>query len=53
MKKIDMSAKAILKRFNQTEQLREVSRYLMKAKKAQDKNLNKAKKINETNSPKQ
>ena len=44
MKKIDMSEKAILKRFNQTEQLREVSCFLMKAKKAQDENLNKAKK---------
>lgn len=37
MKKIDMSEKAILKRLNQTEQLREVSVYLMKAKKLQDK----------------
>ena len=31
-----MSEKAILRRFNQTEQLREVSLYLMKAKKLHD-----------------
>ncbi len=40
MKKIDMSEKAILKRFDQTEQLREVSLYLMKAKKVQDAKTN-------------
>jgi hypothetical protein len=39
MKKIDMSEKAILKRLNQTEQLREVSLFLIKAKKAQDQKL--------------
>jgi hypothetical protein len=36
-----MTEKAILKRFNQTEQLREVSRYLMKAKKLQDERSSK------------
>ena len=49
MKKIDMSEKAILKRFNQTEQLREISRFLMKAKRNQDENLNKAKKDDDFN----
>ncbi len=43
MKKIDMSEKAILRRFNQTEQLREVSLYLMKAKKLHDEKLAKTK----------
>lgn len=42
-KQIDMSEKAIIKRFNQTEQLREVSRYLMKAKKNQDEKSAKTK----------
>ena len=36
-----MSEKAILKRFNQTEQLREVSLFLMKAKKLHDEKLSK------------
>ncbi len=43
MKKIDMSEKAILKRLNQTEQLREVSLYLMKAKKLHDEKSAKTK----------
>lgn len=47
MKKIDMSEKAILKRLNQTEQLRELSLYLMKAKKLQDEKLGKSEKSNE------
>jgi hypothetical protein len=42
-KQIDMTEKAILKRFNQTEQLREVSRYLMKAKRLHDEKLAKTK----------
>lgn len=41
MKKVDMSEKAILKRLNQTEQLREISLYLMKAKRMQDEKLGK------------
>jgi hypothetical protein len=40
MKKVDMSEKAILKRLNQTEQLREVSLFLMKAKKLRDEKQN-------------
>jgi hypothetical protein len=48
MKKIDMSERAILKRLNQTEQLREVSLFLMKAKKAQDEKLSKSEKNNES-----
>ena len=47
MKKIDMSEKAILRRFNQIEQLREVSRVLMKAKKLHDEKLGKTKETNE------
>ncbi len=43
MKKVDMSEKAILKRLNQTEQLREISLFLMKAKKLQDEKLSKPK----------
>lgn len=38
-----MSEKAILKRLNQTEQLREISLFLMKAKKLQDEKLSKPK----------
>ncbi len=48
MKKIDMSEKAILRRFNQTEQLREVSLYLMKAKKLHDEKLAKTKEAKKT-----
>ena len=42
MKKIDMSEKAILKRLNQTEQLRELSLFLIKAKKLQDEKIGKS-----------
>jgi hypothetical protein len=55
MKKVDMSEKAILKRFNQTEQLREVSLFLMQAKKLHDEKLGKIDKkqseANETPKP--
>jgi hypothetical protein len=47
MKKIDMSEKAILIRLNQTEQLREVSLYLMKAKRLHDEKLAKTKETRE------
>lgn len=43
-----MSEKAILKRLNQTEQLRELSLYLIKAKKLQDEKLCKSEKSKES-----
>ena len=43
MKKIDMSDKAITRRLKQTDQLRELSLSLMKAKKMHDEKLGKTK----------
>jgi hypothetical protein len=48
MKKIDMSDKAITRRLKQTDQLRELSISLMKAKKAQDEKLSKTEKTKES-----
>ena len=49
MKKVDMSEKAVLRRLNQTEQLRELSLALMKAKKESDQS-NKKTKVPKTDS---
>jgi hypothetical protein len=48
MKKIDMSDKAITRRLKQTEQLRELSLSLMKAKKLHDEKPAKTKEIEKT-----
>ena len=48
MKKIEMSDKAITRRLKQTDQLRELSLYLMKAKKLQDEKLGKTEKLPES-----
>ncbi len=48
MKKIDMSDKAITRRLKQTDQLRELSLSLMKAKRLHNEKLGKAEKTNET-----
>lgn len=41
MKKVDMSSEAITRRLRQTDQLREISLSLMKAKKESDEKKNK------------
>lgn len=43
MKKVDMSSEAITRRLKQTDQLRELSLSLMKAKKVSDEKLEKEK----------
>jgi hypothetical protein len=48
MKKIDMSDKAITRRLKQTDQLRELSLSLMKAKKLHDEKLGKLDKTKES-----
>lgn len=48
MKKIEMSDKAITKRLKQTDQLRELSLSLMKAKRLHDEKLAKTEKMNES-----
>jgi hypothetical protein len=48
MKKIDMSDKAITRRLKQTDQLRELSLSLMKAKKLHDEKLGKTDKTKES-----
>ncbi len=48
MGKIDMSDKAITRRLKQTDQLRELSLSLMKAKKLHDENRTKIKQASET-----
>lgn len=47
MKQIDMSDKAITRRLKQTDQLRELSLSLMKAKRLHDEKLAKTEKANE------
>ena len=52
MKKIDMSEKAMLKRLDQTEQLRELSLLLIKAKRLNDEKLTENdKKFRDANQP--
>ncbi len=46
MKKIDMSSKAITKRLRQTDELRELSLSLIKAKKVSDEKKKQAEKSN-------
>ena len=48
MKKIEMSDKAITRRLKQTDQLRELSLSLMKAKRLHDEKLAQTDKLNET-----
>ncbi len=50
MKKVDMSSKAITRRLRQTDQLRELSLSLMKAKKMHDEKAEEASTENKTNS---
>jgi hypothetical protein len=50
MKKVDMSSEAITRRLRQTDQLRELSLSLMKAKKIHDEKAREASTENKTNS---
>ncbi|MBX7170031.1 MAG: hypothetical protein K1X72_03665 [Pyrinomonadaceae bacterium] len=48
MKQVDMSDKALTRRLKQTDQLREISLSLMKAKRLQDEKLGKGENSKET-----